>query len=79
LRLSHFRANLVEAERLNALGTSVHGVTKFSDLSSAEFHQLYTGYRKGSSRAALGERPVVPVSLLCFSVVPHRALFCAES
>jgi len=59
LRLSYFRANLAEAERLNALGTSVHGVTKFSDLSAAEFDSMYKGYKAGSVRAALGDAPVL--------------------
>jgi len=59
VRLANFRANLEEAERLNALGTSVHGVTKFSDLSAVEFKTLYTGYKAGSVRAALGNAPVL--------------------
>jgi len=57
--LNNFRANLVAAERLNALGTSVHGVTKFSDLTETEFRSLYTGYKAGSVRAALGDIPVL--------------------
>jgi len=58
LRLANFRANLAEAERLNALGGSEHGVTKFSDLSEDEFKSMYTGYTAGSMREALGDLPV---------------------
>jgi len=54
LRLQNFRDNLAVAETLNTQGSSVHGVTKFSDLSAAEFKSLYTGYKAGSVRAALG-------------------------
>lgn len=63
LRLKNFRDNLAVAETLTSGGSSVHGVTKFSDLSAAEFKTLYLGYRKGAVRAALGDRPVAQVRL----------------
>jgi cathepsin F len=60
-RLSVFRANLEVAETLNAAGSATHGVTKFMDLTPAEFKSMYTGYKAGSVRAALGNAPVAKV------------------
>ncbi len=57
-RLSVFRANLVVADQLTAQGGSVHGVTKFSDLTADEFKTLYTGYKPS------GEKSTAPVTVV---------------
>uniref|UniRef100_UPI00397F0D17 C1 family peptidase n=1 Tax=Salmonella sp. s58953 TaxID=3159711 RepID=UPI00397F0D17 len=47
-RLSVFKSNLRRAMRHQAADPSaVHGVTKFSDLTPAEFRQSYLGLKKG--------------------------------
>ncbi len=66
-RMSVFRANLEVAEQLTATGTSTHGVTKFMDLTPQEFTAMYTGYKAGSVRAALGNAPVAKVGMSCAS------------
>lgn len=54
-RLSVFKANLRRARRHQLLDPSAeHGVTKFSDLTPAEFRRTYLGLRK-SRRALLRE------------------------
>jgi len=59
LRLQTFRENLAVAEERNLLGGAQHGVTKFSDLSAAEFKSMYLGYKAGSGRAAIGNASVL--------------------
>ncbi|WP_411025861.1 hypothetical protein, partial [Salmonella sp. s57402] len=47
-RLSVFKSNLRRAMRHQAADPSaVHGVTKFSDLTPAEFQRSYLGLKKG--------------------------------
>ncbi|GJM84995.1 hypothetical protein PR202_ga00719 [Eleusine coracana subsp. coracana] len=54
-RLSVFKANLRRARRHQLLDPSAeHGITKFSDLTPAEFRRTYLGLRK-SRRALLRE------------------------
>jgi len=54
-RLAIFRGNLQVAEDMNQRqSSSVHGVTKFSDLTPAEFSKFYTTYRPSSTRPDLG-------------------------
>jgi len=72
VRLMHFRSNLAVVEQLNAQGSSVHGITKFSDLSAEEFKALYTGHKAGSVRAALGDRPVLSSKITAPSSVDWR-------
>ncbi|XP_073013195.1 cysteine proteinase 1-like [Typha latifolia] len=69
-RLSVFKANLRRARRHQKLDpTAVHGITKFSDLTPAEFRRTYLGLRKGSAgkiRRALEssahEAPILPTN-----------------
>jgi len=58
LRLETFRVNLEVANQRNLLGGAQHGVTKFSDLTAAEFKSMYLGYEAGSARKAIGDAPV---------------------
>lgn len=49
-RLSVFKANLLRARRHQRLDpTAVHGVTKFSDLTPAEFRRQFLGLRRSRS------------------------------
>jgi hypothetical protein len=49
-RLSVFKANLLRARRHQRLDpTAVHGVTKFSDLTPAEFRRQFVGLRRSRS------------------------------
>ena len=43
LRYTVFAANLVRAEELNSEGHATFGVTKFADLTAAEFKATYLG------------------------------------
>ncbi|CAD6261200.1 unnamed protein product [Miscanthus lutarioriparius] len=53
-RMSVFKANLLLARRHQRLDpTAVHGVTKFSDLTPAEFRRQFLGLRRRSSRRDL--------------------------
>ncbi|XP_066347005.1 cysteine proteinase 1-like [Miscanthus floridulus] len=67
-RMSVFKANLLLARRHQRLDpTAVHGVTKFSDLTPAEFRRQFLGLRRRSSRRDLltgsgsaHEAPILP-------------------
>ncbi|KAF0890528.1 hypothetical protein E2562_003743 [Oryza meyeriana var. granulata] len=65
-RLSVFSANLRRARQHQRLDpTAVHGVTKFSDLTPAEFRERYLGLRRPSLRGLDGgaephEAPILP-------------------
>ncbi|XP_040379549.1 cysteine proteinase 1-like [Oryza brachyantha] len=62
-RLSVFRDNLRRARRHQRLDpTAAHGVTKFSDLTPAEFRERYLGLRGGgrTSLASTAEAPILP-------------------
>ncbi|KAG2565560.1 cysteine proteinase 1-like [Panicum virgatum] len=53
-RMSVFKANLRRARRHQRLDpTAVHGVTKFSDLTPAEFRRQFLGLRRSSARDLL--------------------------
>jgi cathepsin F len=53
-RMAVFRANLRRARRHQRLDpTAVHGVTKFSDLTPAEFRRQFLGLRRSSARDLL--------------------------
>ncbi|XP_028788990.1 probable cysteine protease RD19D [Neltuma alba] len=68
-RLRIFADNLIRAAEHQALDpTAVHGVTPFSDLSSEEFEQMYTGLKGGfginnglSDGRTGGEAPLLDV------------------
>ncbi|GJN37061.1 hypothetical protein PR202_gb25982 [Eleusine coracana subsp. coracana] len=64
-RLGVFKANLRRARRYQRLDpTAVHGVTKFSDLTPAEFRRQFLGLRRSSSRdvpkGSAHEAPILP-------------------
>jgi cathepsin F len=63
-RLAVFTANLRRARRHQQLDpTAVHGVTKFSDLTPAEFRRRFLGLRHSASRAAgssVHDAPILP-------------------
>lgn len=64
-RMSVFKANLLRARRHQRLDpTAVHGVTKFSDLTPAEFRRQFLGLRRSSGRDLLKgsahEAPILP-------------------
>ncbi|KAI7731297.1 hypothetical protein M8C21_002573 [Ambrosia artemisiifolia] len=64
-RMKVFKANLRRAERHQLLDpTAKHGVTKFSDLTPAEFKQNYLGLKKGSLKlpADANTAPVLPTN-----------------
>ncbi|KAI9124369.1 hypothetical protein K1719_004291 [Acacia pycnantha] len=55
-RLRIFSGNLIRAAEHQALDlTAVHGVTPFSDLSSEEFEQMYTGLKGGFGINGIGD------------------------
>ena len=68
--MSVFRANLLLARRHQRLDpTAVHGVTKFSDLTPAEFRRQFLGLRRSSGRDLLKgssahEAPILPTDSL---------------
>ena len=47
LRFNNFKASMIKIEALNAVnpGSSVYGITKFSDLSADEFKDTYLGFK----------------------------------
>lgn len=56
-----FESNLRRAKRHQKLDpTAVHGVTKFSDLTPAEFRRQYLGIRKARRSKAIHDAPVLP-------------------
>ncbi|OEL24959.1 Cysteine proteinase 1 [Dichanthelium oligosanthes] len=65
-RMSVFKANLRRARRHQRLDpTALHGVTRFSDLTPAEFRRQFLGLRRSSSRDLLKassahEAPILP-------------------
>ncbi|EHA8586667.1 putative Cysteine protease RD19A [Cocos nucifera] len=66
-RFSVFKANLRRAQRHQRLDpTAVHGITKFSDLTPAEFRRNYLGLRGGRrlrrALAATHEAPILPTN-----------------
>ncbi|WOL01421.1 cysteine proteinase 1-like [Canna indica] len=65
-RFKVFKANLRRAARHQLLDpTAVHGVTKFSDLTPAEFRRTYLGLRRrGATKglSSLPEAPTLPTS-----------------
>nr|XP_010910124.1 cysteine proteinase 1 [Elaeis guineensis] len=68
-RFSVFKANLRRARRHQKMDpTAVHGITKFSDLTPAEFRRTYLGLRGGRRlRRALAsshEAPILPTNNL---------------
>ncbi|XP_042395793.1 cysteine proteinase 1-like [Zingiber officinale] len=65
LRFAIFKANLRRARRHRILDpTAVHGVTKFSDLTPAEFRRTYLGLRGRRSAVASSshEAPILPTN-----------------
>jgi len=46
-RYTNFLATLDRIEQLNADGSNVHGITKFADLTPAEFKSMYLGFNPG--------------------------------
>ncbi|KAF8688233.1 hypothetical protein HU200_042358 [Digitaria exilis] len=69
-RMSVFKANLRRARRHQRLDpTAVHGVTKFSDLTPAEFRRQFLGLRRSSARDLLkgssaNKAPILPTDNL---------------
>lgn len=63
-RFKVFKSNLRRARRHQKLDSSaVYGVTKFSDLTPAEFRRKYLGIRKTSrSLRNIHDAPVLPTS-----------------
>ncbi|XP_062184529.1 cysteine proteinase 1-like [Phragmites australis] len=61
-RMSVFKANLRRARRHQRLDpTALHGVTKFSDLTPAEFRRQFLGLRRGSPlKGSAHEAPILP-------------------
>ncbi|RRT65536.1 hypothetical protein B296_00019606 [Ensete ventricosum] len=61
LRFKVFKANLRRAARHQRLDpTAVHGVTKFSDLTPAEFRRAYLGLRRPGALKSSHEAPILP-------------------
>ncbi|RWW47466.1 hypothetical protein BHE74_00046534 [Ensete ventricosum] len=61
-RLKVFKANLRRAARHQRLDpTAVHGITKFSDLTPAEFRRAYLGLRRRTP-ASSHQAPVLPTN-----------------
>ncbi|XP_074562982.1 cysteine proteinase 1-like [Curcuma longa] len=61
-RFKVFKKNLLRAARHQILDpTATHGVTKFSDLTPAEFRRAYLGLRR-PSLASSPEAPVLPTN-----------------
>ncbi|XP_047330812.1 probable cysteine protease RD19B [Impatiens glandulifera] len=62
-RLSVFQSNLRRAERHQKLDPSaVHGVTQFSDLTSAEFRQKHLGLKRLRLPADANKAPILPTN-----------------
>ncbi|XP_047321535.1 cysteine protease RD19A-like [Impatiens glandulifera] len=60
-RLSVFKSNLRRAKRHQSLDPSaVHGVTQFSDLTSAEFRQNYLGLKRLKLPSDANKAPILP-------------------
>lgn len=65
LRFDIFKANLRRARKHQLLDpTAIHGVTKFSDLTPAEFRRTYLGLRGNRKHVASSshEAPIVPTN-----------------
>lgn len=45
-RFKIFEANIIRAEELNKIDPGVHGITKFMDLTPAEFKKYHLGYKR---------------------------------
>ncbi|XP_064999373.1 cysteine proteinase 1-like [Musa acuminata AAA Group] len=61
LRFKVFKANLHRAARYQRLDpTAIHGVTKFSDLTPAEFRRAYLGLRRPEAHKSTHEAPILP-------------------
>ncbi|XP_065011976.1 cysteine proteinase 1-like [Musa acuminata AAA Group] len=61
-RLKVFKANLRRAARHQRLDpTAVHGITKFSDLTPAEFRSAYLGLRR-QTPASSHQAPILPTN-----------------
>jgi C1A family cysteine protease len=50
-RFAAFQGNLKKIQRLNADGGEVFGITKFADLTAAEFKATYLGYKRTEDRS----------------------------
>ncbi|RWW05429.1 hypothetical protein BHE74_00036022 [Ensete ventricosum] len=62
-RFAVFKANLLRARRHQLLDpTAVHGVTKFSDLTPAEFRRAYLGLRGPAFVSSSHEAPILPTN-----------------
>ncbi|THU50536.1 hypothetical protein C4D60_Mb06t21260 [Musa balbisiana] len=62
-RFAVFKANLLRARRHQLLDpTAVHGVTKFSDLTAAEFRRAYLGLRGPTFVSSSHDAPILPTN-----------------